>query len=338
MVNFQKELRRKDLALTHTIVQTTNDKSLSPSPHPQDPAALRKVGENERGIVVRGSRVLATLAPFSDEIAIHPGALLGPGCKDLALSFCIPLSTPGLRTLCRESYSRPGDRFHHPLSSRFDEQDAFMLFDSVEVPWHRIFINGNIEAHNSALSRGWFPNVAQQTMIRAQTKLEFAHALATRMAAMVNDKAPVTQQLLGELACYAELTRNGIATAEAESHDYGTGAWFPAAGPMNTLRAMLPIWFPRVNEIIRMIGSHNLLITPSEAELQDEVIGPMVEQFLHGDPGVSTQESIATYRLAWGFAASALGSRNEQYERSYLATSPTSVRLVDQFLPGTTSR
>ena len=33
------------------------------------------------------------------------------------------------------------------------------------------------------------------------------------------------------------------------------------------LRAALPFWFPRVNEIIRLIGSHNVLATPTAAAL-----------------------------------------------------------------------
>ena len=346
LVEFQKELRRRDLSLTHTIIHATNDKAIRNGPLPDDPFALRKVGENERGIVVKGSRILATLAPFSDEIAVYPAAPLGEDCEHFALSFSIPMSTPGLRTLCRDSYSSPPDRFRHPLSSRFDEQDALMIFDSVEVPWDRIFIDGSIEAYNAVPRTGWFPNLSHQSMIRAQTKLTFAYGLATRIASVVNDTNPATQQMLGEIACYAEIARDVIRTAENEAHDYGDGTWFPAGPPLSALRAMLPLWFPRVNEIIRMIGSHNLLATPSEAELEDEVLGPLVEHYLQGGPEVGARERIATYRLAWDFAASAMGSRNEQYERFYLASSPTSMRgfqarydgergsgLVDQFLP-----
>jgi hypothetical protein len=37
--------------------------------------------------------------------------------------------------------------------------------------------------------------------------------------------------------------------------------WACDARPLAALRASLPTWFPRVNEIIRMIGSQNLLTT-----------------------------------------------------------------------------
>jgi len=79
LVAYQKFLRRGDISLTHTIVQPTVDKALGDSPQAGNEQALRKVGETANGIVVRGARVLATLAPFADEIAVYPAAPLPKG-------------------------------------------------------------------------------------------------------------------------------------------------------------------------------------------------------------------------------------------------------------------
>src|SRR5258706_2485082 len=190
LVVYQKFLRRGDISLTHTIVQPTVDKAAGDAPVAGNEQALRKVGETEHGIVVRGARVLATLAPFADEIAVYPALPLPQGSDAYALSFCIPMGTPGLKFLCRDSVSCGGNRFDHPLSSRFDEQDAFVIFDDVEVPRDRVFIDANRDAYNSVMTTGWYPNVMQQTMIRAQTKLEFAYGLAMRMAEIINDESP----------------------------------------------------------------------------------------------------------------------------------------------------
>ncbi len=95
LLGYQKVLRRGDVALTHTIVQPTVDKAAGDAPSAGNAHALRKVGDTEHGIVVRGARVLATLAPFADEIAVYPGAPLPQGADDFALSFCIPIGTPG---------------------------------------------------------------------------------------------------------------------------------------------------------------------------------------------------------------------------------------------------
>ena len=345
LVAFQKEAARRDLALTHTIVQPTIDKARGDVPAVGDEVALHKVDETAHGIVVRGARILATLAPFSDELFVYPGAPLLPGTDDYALAFSVPMATPGLRFLCRDSYSVAGNVFDHPLSSRFDEQDAFVIFDDVEVPRHRVFIDANLAVYNSVMLTGWMPNIMQQTSIRAQTKLEFAWGLATRMAEVINAATGTGGEMLGELWSYGEMTRAGVQAAEQGAYDWGRGVWFPDGRPFRALRGLLPLWFPRVNEIIRLLGSHNLLAAPTSGQLADPTLRPLIDRFLHGAKGVTAEDRARIFRLAWDFTGSALGSRGEQYERFYLASSGRAFtraqsyaspdrarRLLDRFL------
>jgi 4-hydroxyphenylacetate 3-monooxygenase oxygenase component len=345
LVAYQKFLRRNDISLTHTIVQPTVDKATGDSPHPGNEYALRKVGDTEHGIVVRGARILATLAPFADEIAVYPAIPLPQGSDAYALSFCIPMSTPGLKFLCRDSMSAGANRFDHPLSSRFDEQDAFVIFDDVEVPRDRLFIDCNLKSYNSVMATSWTANAYQQTMIRASVKLEFAWGLALRMAAAINAVDPETMRMIGELWGYAELTRAAVLAAEAAPQEWPGGLWTCARAPLHALRAFLPLWMPRAGEILRLIGSHNLLAAPMLAELQDKDLGPLIEKYLPGAKDMPAEERIRIFRLAWDFAGSALASRNEQYERFYLASSARNLsrhlvfadrsgadRLVERFL------
>ena len=347
LVAFQKELRRRDLCLTHTIIHPTTDRSQGDTPLPGSDISLHKVGETSDGIIVRGARILATLAPFADEIAVYPAQPALPGTEEFMLSFSIPMGTPGLKFLCRDSYSLPKNSFDHPVSSRFDEQDGFVIFDDVVIPHDRVFLDGNLPVYNSVMMTSWWPNITQQTMIRAHTKLEFAHELGTRMAEVLNDKRAATMEMLGEVWTYAEFARCAIRTAEADSREYEDGAWFPAHAPMAALRASLPQWFPRVNEILQLIGSHTLLAVASEGMLGDSALRPLIDKYLRGAGEVGAEERSRIFRLAWDFTGSALANRVELYERFYLASGPrnmqgaqrlamadrpTRTRLLDQFL------
>jgi len=330
IVGYQKKIAREDLSLTHTIVHPTIDKTRDRDfATDGDPVPLHKVGETENGIIVRGARILATLAPFSDELAVYPSHPAPEGTEDYALAFCIPMDTPGLVFLCRDSAAAAhAEHFDRPLSTRFDEQDAFVIFDDVEVPKDRVFIDGSIPVYNSILFGNWAPNVMQQTMIRAQAKLEFAWGLASRMAEVVNDTGPITQQMLGELRCYSDLVYTSLRLAEANARDYGEGAYFLDDGPLSALRCLVPGWFPRVNEIFHKIGSHNLLATPSRAMLDDERVRPLIDRYLHGANGVDAEERAAVFRLAWDFVGSELGNRNELYERYYFGSAPRHLQLA----------
>jgi aromatic ring hydroxylase len=235
------------------------------------------------------------------------------------------MDTPGLTFLCRDSASTPGvDLFDRPLSPRFDEQDAFVIFDDVEVPRHRVFIHGDLDVYNSVMGpTAWWPNVMQQTTIRALTKLEFAYGLATRMAEAVNDASPGTLEMLGELHSYVEVTRSSVLLAEEHAYDRGEGVWFPDGRPLHPMRSLLATWFPRVNDILITIGSHNLLATPSRAMLDDAHLRPLIDEFVHGADDVDAEARAAVFRLAWDFVGSGLGGRNDLYERNYLASAKT---------------
>jgi 4-hydroxyphenylacetate 3-monooxygenase oxygenase component len=320
LIRYQKKLRREDLALTHTIVHTSINLAKGKYPVGFDPAQLHKVEDTEHGIVVRGSRVLATLAPFADELAVYPASPMPNADPRHALSFCLPMDTPGLAFICRDSVSTDKNLFDHPFSSRFDEQDAFVIFDDVEIPRGRLFIDANLAAYNSVTRTSWAPNIMQQTMIRAQTKLEFAWGLVSHMAEALNvANQPQTQSMLGEIAMYAEFARAAIHSAENAAHDYGNGLWCCDDRPLMALRAALPTWFPRVTEIVRLVGSHNLLTTPARNTLDDPKLRPLIDRYLPG-VGVDAEQRSRLFRLAWDFAGTALASRNDQYERFYLGS------------------
>ena len=327
--DFQRDLAERDLALTHTIIHPTVDGRIAPYDGINGEVALRKVGETGDGIVVRGSRILATLGPFADEIAVYPGQPIPKDRPDVALVFSIPLATPGLKIICRDHYGVDADPFDKPFSSRFDEQDAFVVFDDVEIPRRRVFLDGDPATYNAVMARGWTGNVMQQTCIRAMVKLEFAYELCSRMAEAVGtSRRPEVTQMLGEIWSYAALTRAAVRAAEADAHDFGDGAWFCAEAPFRALRPTLPGWMPRVNEIIKLIGSHNLLATPARAGLENAELRPWLDRYLPGAGDGDAQERSRLFRTAWDFAGSALGARTELYERYYLASAARTYTLA----------
>ena len=69
-----------------------------------------------------------------------------------------------------------------------------------------------------------------------------------------------------------------------------------------------------------LIGSHNLLAVPSQGMLADARLRPLIDEFMLGANDMDAERRAGIYRLAWDFIGSALGSRNELYERNYLAS------------------
>lgn len=124
VVRYYEECREQDLCLTHTLIDPQIDRSKGPGEQVDPDATLHFVRETDRGIVVRGARMLSTLAPFADEIWVGPFYPRKPGEERYALCFAIPIDTEGLKFICREPYDTGRSAFDRPVSSRFDEEDA----------------------------------------------------------------------------------------------------------------------------------------------------------------------------------------------------------------------
>lgn len=322
VINFHKEVAQKDLSMTHAILNATIDKAQNEVSGINKDLSARVVRRTKDSVIIRGSKILATLGPFADEMFVYPAAPLPSDAPpEYAIAFSIPAGTKGLINLCRDHCGVDAKVADNPFSSRFDEQDSFVIFDDVEVPLERVFVNGSIEAYNNVPKTGWVANILQQTTIRAAVKLEFAYDLCLRMAKILNcEKRPEVASMLGEIMTYAHITRGCTRAAEAGAHDYGNGAFFLDIAPVRAIKNLMPQWMVRINEIIVSIGSHNLLCGPTEAALADPKLGPLFKQYLLGSNGISAEERAKTFRTAWDFAGSALGSRVELYEQYYLTS------------------
>jgi 4-hydroxyphenylacetate 3-monooxygenase len=219
IVEFQKFMRDNDLSLTHTLINPQVDRSVAEAEQAAGEVSLHKVEDTENGILVRGARMLATLAPFADELAVYPGSDLRLQDSKYAICFSIPMSTPGLKFICRDSYSVQRDPWDYPLSTRFDEMDAVVIFDDVEIPRDRIFLDGDAKLHSEVITDShWRAHIIHQAMTRAWSKLEFSFGLAHTLADLTGVNAfDHVQEKLGEIWSMEEMTRAGVIAAEAGS-------------------------------------------------------------------------------------------------------------------------
>ncbi len=96
---YYEYIREHDLTLTHALINLQRSRTTTGVPVLSDEVGLRVVRETDAGIVVRGSRILATLGPLSDEIAVYSPRVsqMTEGHSPYALSFAIPCGTPGLQ-------------------------------------------------------------------------------------------------------------------------------------------------------------------------------------------------------------------------------------------------
>ena len=278
-LRYYETCRENDWCLTHTLVDPQIDRSKGPAEQPDPFMALRLVRETDRGLVVRGAKMLSTLAPFANEIWVGPFYPRRPGEEAYALSFALPMDTPGMKFICRETYDSGRGTFDRPLSSRFDEEDALAVFDDVEVPFERVFINRDVEIFNGILPRT--PGYAMlQAAIRGMVKLRFLAGLACHLAETVGRAEAVhVQAQLGELVANAELVA-GLVRAAAQEVVLGATRALPHRGLAATLWILIPQAQMRAVETLRQVGGSGLIMTPTAKDFANPEIAGYLEKYL----------------------------------------------------------
>ena len=317
-----EHIRENDLCLTHTLVnpQRTRSPQRYITDTLADDVALKVIKETDAGIVVRGARVLATLGPLSDEIAVYPSRShhTAENAHEYAVSFSIPSDAPGLRYICRESFDYGRSPFDHPLGARFEEMDAVAIFDNVLVPWERVFLLGNVESCNNMTTRtGWILHSFHQVVTRIVAKTEFLLGTASLMVETLGSGEQVhVQERIAEMIMNLEIIKALLRTAEVDAAPDEWGLMTPARFPLTVAENMYArSFYPRMIEIMQLLGSSSMMALPSQADFDSE-IAPDLEHYMATDTA-SALDRTRLFHLAWDISCSAFGSRSLHYERFF---------------------
>ena len=316
--NYFQYVKENDLTLTHTLVNVRKNKKY-PSYAKGDDLGLHLVQAKEDGILVEGARILATLAPLSDEILVFPSSVV-PTDKDAsqyALAFGIPCDTPGLKFICRESLDVGKSSFDHPLSSKFDEGDAIVVFDNVFVPWEKVFIFNDVEKANTVFSHSKVgSHINQQIVTKNMAKAEFILGLATLMTESLNtDETPYIQALASELITIYEVSKACLEASISNSELNEWGVMEPDASPLAAAKSSFTSAYPRMIEILQLIGSSSLIAVPTHADFESD-IGHYLDNYLSTDT-LGAKERTKLFRMAWDISISSYGGRQVLYERFF---------------------
>ncbi len=319
MVRFYDYVRKNDKVLTHTLVNPSVNFQQAAAGKFSDKVALQVVEETDAGIVVNGARLLATLGPFADEIEVFPSTVLRATDDNIpfAFAFAIPIATPGLKLICRDTYDEGKSHFDAPLSSRYDEMDAVVVFENVFVPWDRVFMYGEPQLCNQAFNAtNAVVHMMHQVACGKLAKAEFMVGLLCRIAAATGrDKDLYTKGLISEVMLMTESVRAMLFSAEEQAHEDQYGNFIPLRSPIDTSRNMFPKMYPRMVEILQLLGSSSLMATPSEADFDNEIAPDVLQYFQLTN--MESRDRTALYRLAHDVAISGFGNRQSLYERFF---------------------
>lgn len=268
--------------------------------------------------------MLATGGPLADELFVTCIKPLKPEDSDFAISFAVPIASPGLKLMARRPYAPAATSdFDYPLTSRYDEPDAFVVFDDVLVPWERVFVDRDVQRVREPFFRTpAHPLMNWQAQIRFAEKLRFIASVARRIA-KVNETDPSlgTAEKLGELAALVLSVESALLAAEHAAAPDEQGTYVPERKYIYGAMGLQGETYPRVIQILREIASGGVMQLPSSAaDMLSPTTRDDVDRYIRSR-NTGSLERIKLFRLAWDIIGSEFGGRHQQYEVFYAGSS-----------------
>jgi len=134
-------------------------------------------------------------------------------------------------------------------------------------------------------------------------------------AASDKDKDLAVQGQIAEAMWIAESMRAFLYSAEAQAEADSWGVHVPLRRPLDTARNLFPKMYPRLIELVQLLGASSLMATASEADFSN-AISVDVEKYL-ALVNLQSRDRVALFRLAHDVAVSGFGGRQELYERFF---------------------
>jgi 4-hydroxyphenylacetate 3-monooxygenase len=317
---FHQRVLTQNLYVSYAIIPPQVSRATTASGWEGEHLQVGYLRETSDGIVVRGSQMLATGAAIADEIFISCIKPLGPDDRDFAMSFVVPANADGLKLYCRRPYAPAAtSAFDYPLTTRYDEPDALVVFDDVLIPWDRVFVDRDI----AGLRSQFFDTGAHvlgnwQAQIRFATKLQFIAGVARRVAEVNGvDKIPGVQEKLGELASVVSSVESAVLAAEYTAAPDDAGQWLPGKQALYGAMGLQSETYPRALAILRDLAGGGVLQLPSSvSDLTSPLTSTDINRYVQS-PGTPAEERIKLFKLAWDIIGSEFAGRHQQYEMFY---------------------
>ena len=315
--------RDNDLFLTYVIINPQADRSKAAHEQRGEHLTVAVVDEDVAGLTVHGAKMLATGAVMANEILVANIQPLQPGDENYAISFALPLATPGLKVLSRKSYEQSaGSVFDNPFAARFDENDAVIYFDQVRVPWERVFVDRDVEMCRQqfhATPAHIYQNY--QAQIRLRVKLRFLVGVARRIAE-INGTLGFSQvrETLGVLAAEVGMVEGMVEAMEVRGGMAGE-YYVPHRHTVYAAQVITQKLYGRVIAGLRELAGGGLIMQPSSVrDFANPELAALIEA-TQQSPAAGARDKVKFYRLAWDVIGSEFASRHEQYERFYAGAS-----------------
>ncbi|HKX80616.1 MAG TPA: 4-hydroxyphenylacetate 3-hydroxylase N-terminal domain-containing protein [Nitrososphaera sp.] len=299
LIEFIKMVQRENFVIGGAMTDVKGDRSLSPSQQEDPDLFVHITRRDEKGVYVTGAKAHQTGCINSHWIIIMPTMRLKSEDKDYAIVGAIPVDAPGItyiygRQSC-DTRSMEGGEIDSG-NAMYSGQEAMIILKDVFIPNELIFMQGEYEFASMLIER--FTCYHRRSYV-CKTGLGDVLIGASAAIADYNGVANASH-IKDKLVEMTHLNETIFAAGIASSflaHKTPSGNWQNDDMLANVCKHNVTRFPYEIGRLAQDIAGGLVVTMPSEADFRSPESGPLLEKYLKGRKGVSTENRVRILRL-----------------------------------------
>ena len=301
LIEFIRMMQRENMVIGGAMTDVKGDRSLSPSQQPDPDMFVHVVKRDSKGIYITGAKAHQTGCINSHWIMVMPTMRLKPEDKDYAIVGAVPVDAPGIeyiygRQSCDTRSMEAEGSTIDAGNAMYSGQEAMIIFNNVFIPNHLIFMDGEYDYAAMLVER--FTCYHRRSYV-CKTGLGDVLIGAAAAIADYNGVANASH-IKDKLVEMTHLNETIFAAGVASSymaHKTESGNWQNDDMLANVCKHNVTRFPYEIGRLAQDIAGGLMVTMPSERDFKSLHTGPILEKYLKGRKGVSTENRMRILRL-----------------------------------------
>ena len=298
LLNFVKLIQKNDFVVFSGVTDVKGDRSLRPSEQKDPDMYLHVVDKDNGGIVVRGAKIHQTGSLCAHWGLIVPTREMREPDKDYAVCFAVPVDAEGVIHVYGRGTLEARALEDCDLGNvEYSKFAPMVIFNDVFVPWERVFLCGEYEFAGPMVRN--FGNYHRHSHGGCKCGVGDVLVGAAAAAAEYNGLTRVSHinSKLAEMLKTVEAIYGCSIAASVEAEPTESGIYMVDPVLSNTSKLYEG---KELHEAIRLmieIAGGMVADLPSEKDMENPDIGPLLKKYLKGAENVPTEDRMRLFRF-----------------------------------------
>src|SRR6476469_4447774 len=299
LVEFIKMLQTENHVIGGAMTDVKGDRSLSPSQQEDPDMFVHVVKRDEKGVYIKGAKAHQTGCINSHWLIVMPTMRMRPEDRDYAIVGAIPVDAKGItyiygRQSCDTRSMEEGDL--DAGNSQFSGQEALIIFDNVFIPNELIFMEGEVEFASMLVERFTCYHRRSYVCKTGLGDVLIGAAAATADYNGISNASHIKDKLIEMTHLNETIFAAGIASSH-QAYKTPSGNYINDDMLANVCKHNVTRFPYEIGRLAQDIAGGRMVTMPSEKYFRGPITGPLLEKYLKGKKGVSTEDKVRISRL-----------------------------------------